>query len=226
LLRSAGFAVNPPVVEPFEFKSAAHLVRIEREQATTLGELWQDLQTCPESSIFQHTFRTLEEHHFIEEGFSNDFAHWAYTDCGQVALGERLASIDVREFTALSDLRSRLVQLVGEFLEQVPQVRKMFALNPFYFCSAQTTVTPTGIVASTLDEFAQGIRTVSIHSIHYHFLEARLRRHLETNDFSLWLGTHLHHVEAAQRINCIDIYTSTLEDVREQILRALVTHPN
>jgi len=218
--------VNLPVVEPFEFKSAAHLVRIEPEQATTLGALWQSLQGCSESSIFQHTFRTLEEHHFIEEGFSNDFAHWAYTDCGQVALGERLASVDIREFTTLADLRSRLVRLVGEFLEQVPQDRKMIALQPFYFCSAQTIIIPTGIVATTLDQFAQGIRRVSIHSIYYHLLEARSRRHLETNDFSLWLGTHLHLVEAAERINRIDIYTSTLEDVRQQILRALVADPN
>ena len=211
---------------PFEFKSAAHLLRIEREQANTLGELWQDLQTCPESSIFQHTFRTLEEHHFIEEGFSNDFAHWAYVECAQVALGERLASIDVREFTALPDLRTKLVQIVGEFLERTPQARDLLALNPFYFCSAQTIVTPTGLAATNLEEFRQGIRAVSIHSIHYHFLEARLRRHLDTNDFSLWLESSLQLHDAAQQINRIDIYTSTLEDVRRQILRALESHPN
>jgi Family of unknown function (DUF5752) len=212
--------------KPFEFKSAAHLLQIEREQSRTLGELWQDLQTCPESSIFQHTFRTLEEHHFIQEGFSNDFAHWVYTDCAQVALGERLASIDVREFTTIGDLRARLVQVVGESLEQTPLARGLVAVNPFYFCSEKTVVTPTGIAASNLNEFVDGIRTVSIHSIHYHFLEARLRRELETNDFSLWLESNLNMREAAQKINRIDIYTSTLEDVRRQILRALESHPN
>lgn len=211
---------------PFEFKSAAHLVRIEREQANTLGELWQDLQTCAESSIFQHTYRTLEEHHFIEEGFSNDFAHWAYVECSQVALGERLASIDVREFIALSDLRTKLVQMVGEFLEQTPQARDLVALNPFYFCSALTVVMPTDVSATNLEEFARGISAVSLHSIDYHFLEARLRRHLQTNDFSLWLESGLRMHEAAQQINRIDVYTSTLEDVRRQILRALESHPN
>lgn len=215
-----------PSTKSFEFKSAAHLLQIEREQSTTLEQFWHDLQACPDNSIFQHTFRTLEEHHFIQEGFSNDFAHWVYTDCAQVALGERLASIDVREFTNLTDLRNRLVQMVGEFLDLMPHARTAVAANPFYFCSAHTVVTPTGVRATNLEEFVQGIRTVSVHSIHYHFLEARLRRQLETNDFSLWLETDLNLQEAAQRINCIDIYTSTLEDVRRQILRALGSHPN
>jgi len=31
------------------------------------------LHTCSEGSIFQHTFRTLQEHHLIREGFSNVF---------------------------------------------------------------------------------------------------------------------------------------------------------
>jgi hypothetical protein len=206
---------------PFEFKSAAHLMRIERERASTIGDLRQALQTCPESSIFQHTFRTLQEHHFIREGFSNDFAHWAYTECGQVALGERLASIDVRQFTSLADLRSRLVQIVGEFLDQVPQARGASAPNPFYFCSAHTVVMPTGRLAADVKTFAEGIRAVSVHCLHYHFLEARLRRQLETNDFSLWLETNLGLPEAARQIERIDVYTSTLEDVRLQILRIL-----
>jgi hypothetical protein len=41
--------------KPFYFNTSAHLLRIGRERAATLGE--------------------LEEHHFIREGFSNDFAH-------------------------------------------------------------------------------------------------------------------------------------------------------
>src|SRR5262245_13098902 len=78
-----------PANTPFEFKSAAHLLFIERERASNLSELLEALHSCPEGSIFQHTFRTLEEHHFIKEGFSNDFAHWAYSELGMVGLGER-----------------------------------------------------------------------------------------------------------------------------------------
>jgi hypothetical protein len=60
---------------------------------------------------------------------------------------------------------------------------------------------------------------VSIHSIHYHFINARLRLKLNTNDFSLWLENDLELGALADRINRIDIYTSTLSDVRNQILK-------
>ena len=76
-------AVMPTVARrwaraPFYFNSAAHLIRIGREKASNLTELLEGLKVCPDASIFQHTFQTLQEHHFLREGFSNDFAHWAF----------------------------------------------------------------------------------------------------------------------------------------------------
>lgn len=206
---------------PFEFKAAAHLLFIEREQARNLAELLDALLSCSEDSIFQHTFRTLEEHHFIKEGFSNDFAHWASAELGVIGLGERLASLDVREFTSLLSLRSRLIQLVEDFLARNPHVREQTAENPFYFCSSKTVVLPVQTRACDLAEFIDGIKRVSVHSIHYHFIEARLRRKLETNDFSLWLQKELGLSRVASLLNRIDIYTSTLEGVKRKIVQVL-----
>ena len=66
----SGLAVEaPPTALPkaFYFNTSAHLLRIGRERATTLAELLQALRTCSEGSIFEHTFRTLQEHHFIRK---------------------------------------------------------------------------------------------------------------------------------------------------------------
>src|ERR687884_1566395 len=93
---------------PFYFNSAANLTRISRERATNLLELRQALRTCPDESVFQHTIQTLQSHHFIREGFSNDFAHWAFAACNEVGLAERLAAIDVRDYTAIAALRARI----------------------------------------------------------------------------------------------------------------------
>src|SRR6202008_1543489 len=142
---------------PFEFKSAAHLLFIEREQATNLEELSQALRTCPDQSIFQHTFRTLEEHHYIKEGFSNDFAQWAYTELREVGLGERLASPDVRELTSLPMLRERLIQIVEEFSAVTPKARDCESKSPFYFCSSRVTVLPTERNETKLAEFIAGL---------------------------------------------------------------------
>ncbi len=208
---------------PFYFNSAAHLLRIGRDKATNLSELLEVLRRCPEDSIFQHTFQTLHEHHFIREGFSNDFAHWAFAACNEVALAERLAGVDVREFTSIKSMRQRIVNIVEDYLQKNPRAGERAALEPFYFCASDTVVVPTPFVARNLKEFANGLERVSQHSIHYHFIEARLRLKLNSNDFSMWLEEELDMGPLADRLNRIDIYTSTLDDVRQKILRTITT---
>ena len=206
---------------PFIFMSAAHLLRIGRERANNLGELLEALRVVPDDSIFQHTFRTLQEHHFIREGFSNDFAHWAFAACNEVSLAERLASLDVREYTSLASLRERIIKIIEDYIQQNPRSRERTALEPFYFCASDTIVLPTELSANNLEEFIDAIEKVSLHSVHYHFIEARLRLKLTSNDFSVWLERELELPLLAERLNRIDIYTSTLQDVRRQIVRTL-----
>ena len=205
--------------KPFYFNTSAHLLRITPQKAGTLGEFLDALRECPESSIFQHTFRTLQEHHFIREGFSNDFAHWALSACNEPSLAEGLASVDVREFTSVAELRGRFIQIVQDFLQRTPAAAARAAKETFYFCASDTVVIPTSFVAHTLQEFAEGLRGVSVHSIHHHFIEARLRLKLMSNDFSQWLYEDMGLTDAARQLNRIDIYTLTLDDVREQIIR-------
>ena len=206
---------------PFYFNSASHLLRIGREKATNLQELLDGIRNCPDSSIFQHTFQTLEEHHFIREGFSNDFSHWAFAACNEVELAERLAALDVREFTSIATLRERLIHLLETYLQKNPRSATKTAMEPFYLMAADVVVVPTPYVARNLDEFADGLRKVSIHSIYYHFIDARLRLKLNNNDFSVWLEQEMDLSQAAHRLNQIDIYTSTLEGVRRSILKAI-----
>src|SRR6202790_5845337 len=98
--------------KPFYFNTSENLLRIGRQKATNVFELWQALQTCPDDSIFQHTFRTLQKHHFIRQGFSNDFAHWCLSACNEPVLAAHLASVNAGEFTDIDALRLR----VGGFL--------------------------------------------------------------------------------------------------------------
>ncbi len=206
---------------PFYFNSAAHLLRIGREKAATLTELLEAIRTCPESSIFQHTFQTLAEHHFITGGFSNDFSHWAFASCNEVELAERLAAIDVREFTSIATLRERLIHIIESYLQKNPRAATRPAMEPFYLMASDLVVVPTPYVARNLEEFADGLHKVSIHAIYYHFIDARLRLKLNSNDFSVWLEKELDLPQAAEKVNRIDIYTSTLEDVRRGILKVI-----
>ena len=203
--------------KPFYFNNSEHLLRIGRQRASDLSALLQALQTVPDDCIFQHTFRTLQEHHFIRQGFSNDFAHWSLFACNEPALAEQFASVDVREFTAIEGLRRRMVEILDEFLQSHNMSGSRPAHEPFYFCAAETVVIPTPYRATTLPEFADGLRKVTLHSIHFHFINARLRIKLNSNDFSIWLEQELGLTAVADRLNQIDIYTATLQDVRRAI---------
>lgn len=205
--------------KPFYFNTSENLLRIGRRKATNFSELLEALRTCPDGSIFQHTFRTLQEHHFIRQGFSNDFAHWSLFACHEPVLAEQLASLDVRDFTSIGGLRERMVEIVGDFLQQHPRLGSQPALEPFYFCAADVLILPTSFVADSLPSFVDGLRKVSIHSIHHHFIEARLRLHLMSNDFSQWLEEEAGLPKIADAIERIDIYTNTMEGVRQQIAR-------
>ncbi|MGA2101112.1 MAG: DUF5752 family protein [Candidatus Sulfotelmatobacter sp.] len=205
--------------KPFYFNTSEHLLRIGRQKACNLSELLQALQTCPDDSIFQHTFRTLQEHHFIRQGFSNDFGHWSLSACNEPALAEHLASVDVREFTAIEGLRRRMIEIIDQFLQSHPHSGSRTAHEPFYFCASDIVVLPTPFTPDTLPGFLDGLNQVSVHSIHHHFIEARLRLHSLSNDFSNWLEEEVGLVQAAEAIERIDIYTNTMEGVRLQIAR-------
>src|SRR5512135_2560424 len=205
--------------KPFYFNSESHLTRIGRERATNLGELLEGLKGCPDASIFYHTFQTLREHHYIRGGFSNDFAQWTFAACNEAGLAERLAAVDVRDFTSVAEIRDRIVKTVESYLKANPAAGARPAFEPFYFCASETVVTPTPFVANTLAEFADALQQVSLHSIHHHFITARLRPPLTRNDFSVWLEEELGLATLAERLNRMDIYTATLNDMRQKILQ-------
>src|SRR5271166_302311 len=206
-------------VKPFYFNTSAHLRRITEYKANSLSDLLDAMRECPEDSIFQHTFRTLEEQHFLRAGFSNDFAHWALAACNEPSLAETFAGVDVREFIAVAELRERFIQILEKYLRENPESGTRVADEAFYFCASDTVVLPTSFVANTMHEFTEGVRHVSLHSIQHHFIEARLRIKLMSNDFSQWLHEDAGLTETARALNRIDIYTATLEDVRQHIVR-------
>ena len=205
--------------KPFYFNTSEHLVRIGDQRAANLSELLEALKSCPEDSIFQHTFRTLQEHHFIRQGFSNDFAHWSLSACKEPILAEQLGGIDVREYTAIDQLRQRIIEIVGEFIRKHQNSAAHPGHEPFYFCSSDVVVLPTRFVTDSVSGFLDGLNHVSVHSIHHHFIEARLRLRRMSNDFSNWLEEEAGLSQAAEAIERIDLYADTMEGVRRKIIR-------
>jgi len=205
----------------FEFFTAAHLTCIGNLSAGTLGELLAGLEQCSDASIFHHTFQTLSSHHFLTEGFSNDFAQWVLADANRDALAEQLAALDIRDYPSIATLREDLCRIVRAFCEQHPEHARQTALERFYFCESVEVSVPFGFTAANLDEFREGIVHLSHAGFFFHFISSRLRLQLRTNDFSHWLANGLGLMALAENINRLDVYTNTLDSARAKVLRLL-----
>lgn len=206
------------VERPFQFVTASYLTRISNCKATNLGELGRGIENCSDASVFYHTFQTLGRHHFLTEGFSNDFAQWVLAACNRAELAEQLANLDIRDYLLLAELRSDLYRIVKEYCDHNPQHADQGAFEPFFFCEAVEVTVPLGVEAWTLEEFRRGLERLSHASFHYHFIASRLRLHLRTNDFSNWLENSLSLGTLAQQVNRVDIYTNTLESARAKLV--------
>jgi hypothetical protein len=202
---------------PFRFVTVSYLTRIGNQSATTLGELRDGLEKCSDLSIFYHTFQSLERHHFLTEGFSNDFAQWVLAGLNCPLLAEQLATPDIRGYLTLSDMRTDLLRITDEYCHFHREEVDRLAFEPFYFLESIEVTIPQMREAWTLEEFRHQLEHVSNESFHYHFLVSRLRLGLRTNDFSLWFENELGLQPLAQRTNRIDVYTNTLEGARAML---------
>jgi hypothetical protein len=206
---------------PFEFVTVSYLTRIGNQSAGTLTEFLAGLEHCSDASIFHHTFQTLGSHHFLTEGFSNDFAQWVLADANRDDLAEQLAALDIRDYVSIAALRSDLCRVVGEYCTAFPHLASQSALERFYFCESVEVTVPLDRRARTLDEFRDGIAHLSHSAFYFHFISSRLRLQLQTNDFSHWLADGLGLATLADSVNHIDIYTNTLDSSRAKLLRLI-----
>lgn len=205
--------------DAFQFVTSSYLVRIGNQVATNLLELEQGLANCSDASVFYHTFQSLGRHHFLTEGFSNDFAQWVLGACNRPVLAEQMASVDIRDYVSLAELRSDLRRVVLEYSRGNKVTASQSAFEPFFFCETVEENVPLGREAWTLDEFRDGLKDLAHGSLQFHFLTSRLRLQLRTNDFSRWLSKELGLHDLARKVDQIDVYTTTLDSTRSTILQ-------
>jgi hypothetical protein len=206
--------------EPFYFRSEVHLITLLGLKASNPAELLACLRLVPNASIYYHTHRFLQQHHYLSPEPPNDFAYWATEILGLEDLGERLASIDVVQFCSIDDLRKAFIESLSDYINRGKHCLDCERGEEFHFMSCITVVMPTSYVARNAGEFLDIIPKLSIHSLYFHVFEARMRLCNAENDFSRWfrdLGMN----ELAQEVSRLDPYTITLEGLRKKISKAV-----
>ncbi len=201
--------------EPFRFFSRLSLPMLTGMAARNLAELLAGIQSSPETVIYYHTHKFLQEHQSLVPEPPNDFAYWVHNVLQNETLGERLMALDTMRFTSLSEYRDTLVEILkegGQDNVSAPDGKE------FHFMSAIRFSIPTGHVAWDLSEFAAQLKQVTISSVYLHVFEAKLRPPLGVNDFSHWFEHELGETTLARKMEELDPYMQTLEGLRAKII--------
>ena len=208
-----------PAVKPFAFSTSLILQEATGLRAATLPQLLRFLRDLPDSCLYYHTHYFLLQHHYLTPEPTNDFAYWVSEVLGEEALGERLASIDVIQYTSLAQLRQAIVGTIEEYLKRTPLAQFRFASEgeELFFVKSIHVIMPTAWTASTIEEFARALEQISIHALYFHIFDARLRLGRHTNDFALWFEQQ-GYPELAKEIAALDPYAHTLEALRSMLL--------
>jgi Family of unknown function (DUF5752) len=206
--------------EPFRFYTELRLVQLTGRKARTLRQLAGHLHRVPGSSIFYHTHESLLEHHFEGPVAHNDFARWVTEALQEDALGERLAFLDLRDFSSLRELRDAIVGIIESHMARRGKVRPQHCPQgeEFHFCRVKSFMMPNGLVARTAEEFFEVLPSISNQSLYFHFIESRLRLGLNTNDFSFWLEA-CGKPDLARAINALNPYARTLDELKAEIVK-------
>jgi hypothetical protein len=192
-------------------------------RASTIEQLLAGVRSSPDSSIYFHTHRFLNQHQYLSPEPPNDFAYWISNILGDDALGERLWSVDIVRFHSIHELRQTLIAILESHLASTTRKIECPAGEEFHFMAARTFVLPTRHAARNLTEFAEVLGKVSIHSIYFHVFDAKLRLKHGDNDFSRWFRS-LGKTELADASQRLDPYSRTLDGLRQDLIALVKKH--
>lgn len=212
------------MAKEFHFLTRLNLVELLGRRAKNVQELFEGIRHVPGASIYYHTHRFIQQHHFLSPEPPNDFAFWMTNSLGMDKLGERLAAVDTVKFRSIGGLRESFLAILKSFLEE-RNTRNGDCQEgeEFHFMSCRTFILPTRFVARDLGEFKEIVQKVSINSIYFHMFEAKLRLEKGENDFSNWFE-EIGEKKLAMEISRLDPYTVTLEGLRKTIVQRVSRH--
>ena len=210
----------PKIAEhPFYFTGCWELREMVGRSARDEQQLLEAIEEIPFDSLSYHTHSFFLRHIYIAGPYPNDFATWAAIQVRDRVLGEKLGILDPSDFENLEALRTEIVNIIDEHLCQLQIIPRVIYGEPFHFMQSRIIEVPTGLEARSLTEFRKILATVDTSAVYYHNFEAILRLGRKMGDFALWIEEQLNLPELAQKISKVDFYMTSLESVRQQIIK-------
>jgi hypothetical protein len=208
------------VDQPFHVKDCALITRMGGvDTAMNLRELRERVATCPVECIFHHFYETLIRPTFDDPEFRNDFSVWTSRQLRDRVLAERLGILNPYNFRDFEELRARIVDVIDERLSEIPYIPWVPKGQEFHFMRAATVIFDTGVVLYTPEDLVAHIPNMSLSTIYYHFLEARRRTPVQSDDFTAWLdGLMEPPRDLIDAFNHVDFYFLTLHELKDKLI--------
>ncbi len=207
------------MVKPFAVTDCDLIGLATGERAHNLRELHgclmrsQDLRV-----IYNHFWGGRLRPHFVDPEYLNDFASWAFHGLHDITLAERLAIINPGQFDSIEDVRTKVIDVIEERMDDDETAARSEAEYPFFFTLSQIVVFDSGIRVETPEKLADIIPALSQGSIFYHFIDARRRIESGEDDFTEWLnGFSSEYDGLVDKIVTVDPFFNTLVELRKKL---------
>jgi len=211
--------------DPFWFRDCFLMRMPIGRKASNLRELLEILREVPEDVLYYHIFQSRLALTDPEIEYPNDFALWAANALQDTKLAEKLSSFDPFEYGGMAEVREAVVEILEEYLWDLPYIPWARPGFELYLCQAQTAVIQAPTPVNTLAEFCQGLQRVGLDSIYYHFIEAPWRLGVsKVDDFSFWIEYNFDLPKLVKDIREIDVYFYSLPELRRTLLAMINEH--
>ncbi len=220
-----GNILNQVAENPFWFRECFLMPMPIGRKAMNLRELVEAIRVLDESVLFYHLIQSRLAPSPPAVEYPNDLAHWAANALQDSTLAEKLSSFDPFEYETMGEVRQAAVDVLEEYLWDLPTIPWARSGFEIHFCQASTVVIRSEISAQTLEELCVALGKVGLDSLYYHFFEARWRLGVrKADDFSFWIENNFDLPDLVRAIRDLDIYFYSLKEIRETLVSLINQH--
>jgi hypothetical protein len=218
-------SLDQPAKNTFWFRECFLMPMPIGKKAINLRELLQAVRELDQAVLYYHIFQSRLAITQPGEEYPNEFAQWAATALQDIKLAEKLSFFDPFDYENMGQVRQAIIDILEEYLWDIPYIPWARSGFEFHFCEASTVVMRSQIRAQTMPELCESLRKVGLDSMYYHFFEARWRLGWrKADDFSYWIESNFGLPELVGAIRDIDIYFYSLREIRDTLVGLIHQH--
>jgi len=206
----------------FKFYSYTLLISPTGQKASNLREFLNILEQAEDRVIFHHLYQSHIRYDQKIGEFPSDYANWVAYELEDIALAEKLANFNPYDYKTVNEARKVLIEIIEEYVWDLPTIPWARPGSEFYFSSATTIVLPLGIEAANLKEFRDALDNIPDSSLYFHFYESRkIKKEKKYDDFSQWIENNFKKNELVKKIRGIDFYFFSVGETRKKLISIL-----